>query len=178
MPIGRLPRFGRAARMDAMRHPMAARITDLLDQDAAPYETFEHAPVRTSEEAARVRDGYTLQQGAKALIVRAKDTAGEPRFVMLVMPADRRFDKTKLRDNCGLRNTRFATTDEVAELTGGVEPGGVPPFGGLFGLDVLCDPSLFENEKIVFNAGDRSFSVGMRSDDYQRIACPQAVSIT
>ena len=164
--------------MGSMKHPTAGRIVDLLEERGLPYETFEHAPVRTSEEAARVRDGYTLEQGAKALIVRAKDADGARRFVMLVMPADRRFDKTKLRDNCGLRNTRFATAEEVAELTDGVEPGGVPPFGGLFNLDVLCDPSLFENEKIVFNAGDRSFSVGMLSEDYRRVARPQVVAIT
>ena len=125
-----------------------------------------------------MRDGYTLRQGAKALVVRAKDADGEPRLAMLVMPADRRFDKAKLRDNAGLRNTRFATADEVAEITGGVEPGGVPPFGALFGLDVFCDPSLFENERIAFNAGDRSFSVGMRAEDYRRIAKPRIAEIT
>ncbi|MEO2002827.1 MAG: YbaK/EbsC family protein [Candidatus Poribacteria bacterium] len=161
-----------------MRRAVPERIIDLLGRHGCWHETFGHEPVRTSEEAARVRPGYTLQQGAKALIVRAKDAHGERVLVMLVMPADRRFDKKKLRDNAGLRNTRFATAEEVAEITGGVEPGGVPPFGGLFGLDVICDPALFDNEKIVFNAGDRAFSVGMRSEDYRRIAEPRVVDIT
>ena len=68
--------------------------------------------------------------------------------------------------------------EEVDELTGGVEPGGVPPFGGLFGLDIICDTALFENDSIVFNAGDRSFSIGMKADDYRRLADPTVVDIT
>ena len=125
-----------------------------------------------------MRDGYTLRQGAKALIVRAKDASGGRRFMMLVMPADRRFDKRKLRDNANVRNARFATVEEVAEITDGVEPGGVPPFGGLYGLDVICDAALFENKRNVFNAGDRSFSVGMGAEDYRRLAEPCVVDIT
>ena len=59
----------------------------------------------------------------------------------------------------------------------GVEPGGVPPFGNLFALRVIADPTLFENEKIIFNAGDRGFSVAMRSEDYRRLVNPEVVEI-
>jgi prolyl-tRNA editing enzyme YbaK/EbsC (Cys-tRNA(Pro) deacylase) len=75
------------------------------------------------------------------------------------------------------RDVRFATEAEIAELTGGVEPGGVPPFGHLFGLPVFVDPALFQNERIVFNAGDRRFSVAMRAADYQRLANPRIAPI-
>jgi hypothetical protein len=33
-------------------HPIAKQITDILDAQGAWYETFEHEPVRTSEQAA------------------------------------------------------------------------------------------------------------------------------
>ena len=49
-------------------HHVTRVIQNLLDQRGVWYETFEHAPVRTSEEAAQVRTGYTIQQGAKAII--------------------------------------------------------------------------------------------------------------
>ena len=32
------------------------------------YETFENEPVRISEEASKLRTGYTIGQGAKAII--------------------------------------------------------------------------------------------------------------
>ena len=105
------------------------------------------------------------------MIVKAKGP--ETRFVMLVLPADLRFDNAKVKAALQAKDVRFATEQEVVELTGGVLPGAVPPFGNLFNLQVVADPSLFENERIVFNAGDRSFSVAMRSDDYKRIVAPQ-----
>jgi Ala-tRNA(Pro) deacylase len=158
-------------------HPVARRIVDLLHHAGCAYETFEHEPVRTSEEAARTRPGYGLHQGAKALVVRTKGPGSEPRFLMLVFPADRKLDSKKAKSVLGVKDMRFATAEEVGHLTGGVETGGVPPFGNLFGLQIVADPSLFENERIVFNAGDRRFSVAMTSADYRRLAEPRVLEI-
>ncbi len=159
-------------------HPVVGKIKALLTENGIAFETFEHEPVRTSEEASRVRTGYTLEQGAKALIVRAKEAGKGKRFVMFVMPANLRLDTAKVKANIGLSDVRFATEAEVGELTGGVLPGGVPPFGNLFNLDVFVDGRLFENERIVFNAGDRSFSIGMRSEDYKNIVQPTVGAYT
>jgi len=153
---------------------VVSKILSLLAANGCWHETFEHAPVRTSEEAAGTRPGYSLRQGAKAMIVKAKGP--ETRFVMLVLPADLRFDNAKVKAALKAKDVRFATEQEVAELTGGVLPGAVPPFGNLFGLHVVADPSLFEQERIVFNAGDRSFSVAMRSADYKRLVTPQVIA--
>jgi hypothetical protein len=76
-------------------HQVVSRILDSLSENNCWYETFEHDPVRTSEEAAKTRPGYTLHQGAKAMIVKVKGT--ETRFVMLVLPADLRFDNSSLK---------------------------------------------------------------------------------
>src|SRR3989338_2274398 len=154
-------------------HPVVTRITDLLKSSSCWFETFEHQAVRTSQEAAAIRPGYTLHQGAKAMIVRVKITEADKRFVMLVMPADLRFDTVKVKNLFGAKDIRFATVEEVGKVTGGVEPGGVPPFGNLFNIEVIVDPKLFENEKIVFNAGDRCFSIGMLPADYRELVKPK-----
>ena len=156
-------------------HAVVSRILDVLKQNNCWYETFEHESVRTSEEAAKTRPGYTLHQGAKAMIVKMK--GAQTRFVMLVLPADLRFDNARLKALLKAKDIQFASEPEVLELTGGVQPGAVPPFGNLFQLDVIADPELFGNEKIVFNAGDRRFSVAMRTEDYKRIVDPQIASI-
>lgn len=152
-------------------HLVTEQITKLLSDHGVWFETFEHEPVRTSEEAAQVRHGYGLSQGAKALIVKVKKTDGES-FAMLVVPGDKRFDRKKSKEVLYARDISFATEEDVAMITGGIQVGGVPPFGNLFGLQVVVDPSLFENEKIIFNAGDRQFSVGMKSEDYRRVVNP------
>jgi len=51
---------------EAPLHPVTGQILQLLQNDGCWYETFSHAPVRTSEEAAATRPGYSLRQGAKA----------------------------------------------------------------------------------------------------------------
>lgn len=159
-----------------MEHPVARQILDLLTKGDYWHETFNHEPVRTSEDAAKIRDGYTLQQGAKAIIVRAKIPNEGKKFVMLVMPADRKFDGSKVKQVLGTKDIRFATEEEVTAVTDGVKPGGVPPFGNLFGLEVVSDPSLYDNEKIVFNAG-RTTSTAMRSEDYKTLVQPRVEEI-
>lgn len=154
-------------------HPVVQKILDLLKQNNFWFETFEHEPVKTSEQAALTRPGYTLHQGAKAMIIKAYKTKSDGKFVMLVFPADQKFDSGKVKESLGVKNLRFATEAEVGEVTGGVQIGGVPPFGNLFNLDVYADSSLFQNEKIVFNAGDRGFSVAIKSADYLILVNPQ-----
>lgn len=158
-------------------HPVVIKILDQLKENNFWHETFEHEPVRTSEEAAKVRPGYTLHQGAKAIVVRVKEKSGGKFFLMLVLPADQKINIGKLKIDLDAKDIRFASEDEILELTGGVEPGGVPPFGNLFGLKVIADPTLFENTKIIFNAGDRRFSVAMISGDYKTLVDPQITPI-
>ncbi len=158
-------------------HSVTEKIQKLLGENNIWFETFEHEAVRTSEEAAKVRTGYTLEQGAKALITRVKKD-GVKTFVMIVVPGDRKFNKEKLKSVFGLTDVRFATEDEAKQITGGVEFGGVPPLGNLFDLPVYFEKDLTNNDKIIFNAGDRCFSVGMRSEDYVRLVNPSIGAIT
>lgn len=152
------------------------RILALLDAEDCWYETFEHEAVRTSEQAAATRPGYGLHQGAKAIILRVKRSKRDKRFVMLVFPADKRFDSRAVKAHFSAQDIRFASEDEVRSLTGGVVPGGVPPFGNCFDLPVYAAPELFDQERIVFNAGDRRFSLAMYAADYRRLAQPEVFS--
>ena len=135
------------------------QIEVMLAQHGLGYQVLRHEPVYTSEDVARIR-GTPLASGAKALICK-----GEDRFVMFVVPADRKLDSHAARRAKGWRKLRFATREEVLELTG-LAPGSIPPFGSLFGLPTHCDARLGDNDVINFNAGDHSISVSMRYADY------------
>lgn len=159
-------------------HKTVREILTLLKRHSIWFETFEHEPVRTSQEAAHVRnERYTLKQGAKALIIRVKKSPLEPYFVMIVLSGSDKFDGKIIKKLLGAHDIRFASIEEVAHITQGIEPGGVPPFGNLFGLRVFVDPTLLLNEKIIFNAGDRRFSIGMKSEDYVSLVKPYVESI-
>ena len=139
------------------------RLEVLLREAGAEFRVLEHAPVFTSEEAARVR-GTTPEAGAKTLVVRA-----EGRYAHLVLPGNRRVDNARLRAVLGTRKLRFATAEELEMLTG-CAPGAVPPFGNLFGFPVYVDAALTACEWIVFNAGSHTVSFTMRCEDFVSLA--------
>ncbi len=161
----------------AKYHPTVQRLINLLEKSHVQFETFEHEAVRTSAEASKVRDGYTEHQGAKAILVKITG-AGKEAFKLLVIPGDMRFSTRKVRKFLRVRDVRFARPEDVDKITEGVKPGGIPPFGNLFGIETIADPKVLENERIVFNAGDRRFSIGMFSKDYRTIAQPRVADIT
>ena len=158
-------------------HQITETIKKQLIESDSWFETFEHEPVKTSEEAAKARPGYSLHQGAKAMVVRIKKSKSDKEFVMLVLPANLRFDNKKVKDYFHAKDVRFATEQEVNEITDGVKIGAVPPFGNLFNMKVVVDPKLLKNEKIIFNAGDRSFSIAMKSKDYNKLVNPKVIDI-
>ncbi len=147
------------------------RLSEKLTAARVAFSVARHAPVFTSEEAAAVR-GVALASGAKALIVKA----GEE-FLMLVVPADRKLDSKKARTCLGVKSLRFASREEVEQLTG-LQPGAIPPFGSLFGLPTRCDPALGLNERINFNAGDHAISLSMMYADYLAVENPMLTAVT
>ncbi len=146
------------------------RLEQRLREARVPFQVLRHEPVYTSEEAARVR-GVPLASGAKALVCKADD-----QFLMFVMPADRRLANRQIRKEHGFRKLRFATQDEVLEMTG-LLPGSIPPFGSLFGLPTWCDVNLSQQERINFNAGDHAISISMTYADYVHVEHPKMASI-
>jgi Ala-tRNA(Pro) deacylase len=152
--------------MGRMAETVFDRVCGLLQGKGIAFDVLRHAPVYTSEEAAAVR-GTPLGSGAKALVCKADD-----RFVMIVLPADRKLASKSVRKKAGVKSLRFASREEVEQLTG-LAPGSIPPFGSLFGLPTWCDQRLSEHAKINFNAGDHSLSVSRTPADYLTAEQPQ-----
>ncbi len=147
------------------------RLQEWLTQQSVAFTVLRHEAVFTSEQAAAVR-GTPLGSGAKALVVKAGD-----KFVMLVVPADRKLDSRKAKAALGVRDLRFASKEEVLEKTG-LQPGSIPPFGSLFELPTYCDPALGEHASINFNAGDHCISIQMSHADYLAAEKPALVALT
>lgn len=146
-------------------------IIDLLKNKHIEYETLEHEPVFTSEQAAKIR-GTSLKQGAKALLLKAD---GE--FILAVLPGDRRMESKKLKAFLLVRDMRFATPEEVEQIMG-CKIGACYPFGNLIGVRMIVDPSLGENEIISFNPGVHDKSLKMKYKDYVKVTAPELVNIS
>ena len=141
---------------------LLTQIQEGLNSRQIWHEIKHHQAVQTSEEAALAR-GESIKIGAKALLV--KD---DTHFVLLVLPAHLKLDTKKAKKILNSRNLRFATLGELKEVVG-VEKGAVPPLGPLFGVEMIVDSKLFENEFMAFNAGSLETSIKMRTHDYKKV---------
>lgn len=140
------------------------RLCELLRQGKAEFHVTNHEPVFTSEQAALVR-GTTLSS-AKALICKFDNV-----FAMFVLPADRKLDSKSVRKQLNARSMRFATREEVFDITG-LQPGSIPPFGSVFDLKTYCDERLCEEQVINFNAGDHAISISLAFSEFERVERP------
>lgn len=136
-----------------------------LKREHVQYEAFEHEPVKTSEDAAKVRN-TPLHEGAKALLMFADNKP-----IMVTLPADLKVDTKALKEAFKMRDLRMATPEEVKKITG-VPIGAVPPFGHIFHISLYMDEAMRENEEIVFNAGLHTKSIRMKEKDFEKVAQP------
>jgi prolyl-tRNA editing enzyme YbaK/EbsC (Cys-tRNA(Pro) deacylase) len=142
-------------------------IHEWLRREAVVFREVHHAPTRTSEESALAR-GEELRIGGKALLIKV-----DADFRLFVLSADRKLDSAAIRTHFQAKKTRFASPEELLQMTGLV-PGSVPPFGApILPFPLYTDPSVFENQRIAFNAGSLTDSIVMGIDDYRRLANPQ-----
>jgi prolyl-tRNA editing enzyme YbaK/EbsC (Cys-tRNA(Pro) deacylase) len=145
------------------------KLKHFLKENKIEFREINHQPTFTSEQSANVR-GEDLSVGGKALVMKIDDE-----FKLFVLSASRKIDSKKIKQHFNVKKTRFASEDELKELTGLV-PGAVPPFGRpIIDLDLYADNSITENERIAFNAGSLSNSFILETADYLRIAKPEII---
>jgi prolyl-tRNA editing enzyme YbaK/EbsC (Cys-tRNA(Pro) deacylase) len=149
-----------------MSQTVLDEIRGLLREASVKFREIHHEPTFTSEDSARIR-GEELRVGGKALLLKTDND-----FRLFVISAARRVDSGAIRRHLGLKKTRFATAEELRELTGLV-PGAVPPFGRpILPFELYVDRSIVENERIAFNAGSVTDSMICSVEDYVRVADP------
>ena len=147
-------------------------IRTLLSEAGVQFKEIHHDPTSTSEESARAR-GEDISIGGKAIVMKVGDT-----FRLFVLSAARRVDSRKVKNLFGVKAVRFATKEELLQLTG-LAPGSVPPFGRpILDLDLVVDRSIALNERIAFNAGSLTDSIVMQTADYLRIVRTEVVDFS
>ena len=150
-----------------MSDDVLSQIRELLRSHGIAFRETEHVATHTSAEsaAARMQD---LSLGAKALLLRVDDS-----FALFVLRADRRLDSGAIKKQLGAKRLRFASPEELSELTSLV-PGAVPPFGEpILPFKLYADVSLQSGGKdIAFNAGSLTQSMAMSVADWQRVSQP------
>lgn len=144
-----------------------SNLINYLTERNIQFNTLHHKPTLTSEESAKERN-EDISIGGKAILMKLDDT-----FKLFVLSASRKLDNKKIKARFNCKKIRFASVDELKEMTGLV-PGSVPPFGRpILEFDLFVDDSITANEKIAFNAGSLTDSIVMSVKDYLVVASPQ-----
>jgi Ala-tRNA(Pro) deacylase len=142
------------------------RIRTFLRDAGATFREVQHAPTYTSAQSAQAR-GEELRVGGKALLLKIDAT-----FRLFVLSAARKLDSAAIKKHFGAKKLRFASAEELLELTG-LPPGAVPPFGQpILPFELYVDESIRENAVIAFNAGELTTSLILSVEDYLRLAQP------
>jgi Ala-tRNA(Pro) deacylase len=71
---------------------------------------------------------------------------------------------------------RLAEEREFAATFADCDVGAMPPFGNLYDVDVYVDPSVADNESIVFRAGTHTDTISVAYADFARLVQPSVTS--
>jgi Ala-tRNA(Pro) deacylase len=143
-----------------------------LDDNRVKYVTIKHSPAFTAMETAAAAHvpGKDL---AKTVMVKL-----DGRLTMAVLPASHRILFDLLRETAGARQAELCDEREFVGRFPECEPGAMPPFGNLYGVDVIVADALAEDEEIAFNACSHSELVRMPYRDFARLARPRVLKFS
>lgn len=148
------------------------KLKQFLTKHHVRYEVIRHPETYTAQETAEsVHISGT--QVAKTVIVKIDGD-----MAMAVLPAHQKVVLQDIREITGADDVKFAAEDEFVDLFPGCEPGAMPPFGNLYGMEVFVSPTLAKQRDIVFNGGNHRELIKMAYKDYERAVEPQVLSFT
>jgi Ala-tRNA(Pro) deacylase len=147
------------------------KIKAYLEERRVPFEILEHSLAYTALEIAGAQH-IPGREVVKSVIVKAND-----RFYMCVLPAIHYLDIERFKQANDVKEARLAHEEEIAALFPEYETGAEPPFGNLYGLKVIVDKILEEDENIVFNAGTHTEMIKMKFKDFAHLVQPEIQEI-
>jgi Ala-tRNA(Pro) deacylase len=148
-----------------------SRLIELLDRHNASYRLIDHAPEGRTEVVSPMR-GNALSQAAKCIVLMVKIGKKVTKYILAVVPGDRKVDLQAVKAQMGATYVAFASQD-IAERLAGSVAGTVLPFSFTPELELVVDPSLLENNEIYFNAARLDRSMVLKTSDYVALANPR-----
>jgi len=139
-------------------------VFNILTEKRISFEVIEHEAVFTSDIAAKLA-GYDINEGIKSIIMKLSPS-GE--FVLACVPGGKRIDYKKMRFLTSAKKIRFATAEEVKELTS-LTIGSCCPFGYNITIKTFIDKDLYSKEYLYFNPGSHTKTIKLKSSDFKKI---------
>ena len=144
----------------------AEKLKAYLDQNGVRYVTIRHSKAYTSQEVAASAH-VSGREFAKTVMIKIDN-----KMAMAVLRASYQIDFDLLEDHFRGKSVKLATEAEFRDSFPGCEPGAMPPFGNLYGMEVYVAESLAVDEEIAFNAGTHTEIIRMAFADFERLVKP------
>jgi len=139
------------------------KIIKFLDKNKVKYETIKHRTVYTAfDKAATLR--VTPKIIGKTLVVKLDKNPA-----LVLIPANKNLDKRKLKKIAKTKSIDFIKEAWMKKNLKGIKIGAVPPFGNLWKLQTFLDRGLAQNQKIIINGGEYTFSIKIKAGDMKKL---------
>ncbi len=145
------------------------KLKEMLDTQKIKYVTISHSVAYTAQQVAESAH-ITGKTMAKTVMVRIDD-----KIVMVVLPATKKLNFEALKKLTKAKKVALASEAEFKSLFPGCELGAMPPFGNLFGVDVMIAESMTKNDQIAFNAGSHSEAIKLAFKDFKKVVKPKVL---
>lgn len=150
---------------------MPVSLKEFLDQNHVMYVSIEHAPAFTAQEIAASAH-ISGQMVVKTVMVKVDGV-----MKMVVLPANDKINFNRLKQSIDATTVELADESEFSNLFPECETGAMPPFGNLYGIEVLVSEHLTSDTEIVFNACSHWELVRMSYQDFERLVHPRKVQV-
>ena len=116
--------------------------------------------------------GHTLAEAAKCIVLMVKIGKKTTRYVLAVIPGDRRVDLSAIKALLGGTYVAFATP-EIAERLAGSVTGTILPCSFNPDLELIVDHAVLDNRELYFNVARLDRSIVLQTSDYVTLAKPR-----
>ena len=143
------------------------KIREYLDDRGVRYESIRHPKAFTAQrtaQSAHIPGGEV----AKTVMVWL-----DGRLAMAVVPASENISLKRLGKATGTKHVVLASEAEFARSFPECEPGAMPPFGNLYGMEVWVDVALTRDREISFNAGTHTELIRMDYREFEDVVRPK-----
>jgi Ala-tRNA(Pro) deacylase len=146
-----------------------AKMHDLLrylDSNKVEYRGVEHSPAYSAHDVA-VSTLVAERELAKAILVSV-----DGRFWITALRADHRVNTHMIKRSFGSKQVHLAHEEDLESLFPDCQIGAIPLLGNLYGLPVMVDEALADDEEIVFNACTHTRVIRMKFKDFKELVKP------
>jgi Ala-tRNA(Pro) deacylase len=147
-------------------------LKQFLDSKQIKYIVISHSVAYTAQGIAALvhMPGKEL---AKTVIVKIDGV-----LAMAVVPASRQLDLFLLKLAVGATTVELASEADFKGRFPDCETGAMPPFGNLYGMQVIADEALAEDKVIAFNAGSHRELVRLAWADFVTLVQPKVAKLS